>query len=211
MKNTTLFKNTFKLLKMSCRLSPKNVLFTILSTIIRTAKDILGVLAPAFLIEVLTKSNNFSIPIIVIFCFCAIVTIADMTTKYFSLKLTSLGYAMNNKGTLKIGQKGMKLDYKCWDVPDYMENNLKAVQGSWIFMGITDAFFEKLLSGLILFATISYIIIQVDFFVLLIILVLVVVSIFIDKISAEKKHKVDIQGATVKKKKHYDEIYSKLM
>ena len=143
MKKPTLFKNTFKLFKLSCKLSPKNVLFTILSTVITTAKDILGVLAPAFLIDVLTKSNSFSLPAMIIIFFCVIISVANMTTKYFSLKLTSLGYAMNNRGALKIGQKGMRLDYKCWDVPDYMENNFRAVQGSWIFMGITDDFLKS--------------------------------------------------------------------
>ncbi len=205
MKKPTLFKNTFKLFKLSCKLSPKNVLFTILSTVITTAKDILGVLAPAFLIDVLTKSNSFSLPAMIIIFFCVIISVANMTTKYFSLKLTSLGYAMNNRGALKIGQKGMRLDYKCWDVPDYMENNFRAVQGSWIFMGITDAFFEKLLSGLISFVTISYIIMQVDIFVLLIILLLVVVSIFLDKKCAKRIHKIDQHEAVATKKKHYDE------
>ena len=110
MKIKRLIKNSLELLRLACKLSPKNMVFTIISAIVNTSKNLLAVLIPGILVNILTNSQSFSIPLIVVTAFCLITTVADMTAKYFSLKLTSLGYALNNYGALHVAQKGMKND-----------------------------------------------------------------------------------------------------
>ena len=204
MKIKRLIKNSLELLRLACKLSPKNMVFTIISAIVNTSKNLLAVLIPGILVNILTNSQSFSIPLIVVTAFCLITTVADMTAKYFSLKLTSLGYALNNYGALHVAQKGMKNDYKHWDTASFMEKNLNAVQGTWIFMGITDVYFENLLSGILSVLAVSYIIAQVNWLVLVILFALVVVTVIIDRKNIKEQHEMQKEMAALRKKTQYD-------
>lgn len=204
MKLNKLLKNSFELLRFSCKLSPENMVYTIISSILKTAKNLLVVLIPGLLVNLLTKSKTFSLPLIIITAFCLIITIADMTAKFFSLKLTSLGYSLNNYGTLKICQKGMKNDYKHWDTASFMKDNLNAVQGTWIFMGITDVYFESFLSGILSVLAISYIIVQINWLVLVILFVLVILSVIVDRKNIKEQHEMQKEMSALQKKKRYN-------
>lgn len=197
-------KSGFELLATTYNLSKTNVLFTILSTTISTSKSLFVILLPGYLIDFIMHADAFNSVLKVILIFVAVITVADMSLKAFRLLLTAFGYTLSNKATLRLGQKGMKIDFKNWETPELINNSFKAVTGSWIFMGISDLFFENLFSAIISLAVISYIIIQINPLVLIALFILVFINIFIERRNAKKQHELDMEKSADLKRVNYN-------
>ena len=204
MKKKSDFKNIVKILKQAYKLSPENMRCTILATFISSAKNIITILMPLLLLTVIENAKHFLEIIGIVFLYAFIITIANMTEKYFSLKLTALGYGASNRATFHIGKKGMRLDYKHWESAESLEQNYKAVTSGWIFMGISDVIFENLLKAVLSIIVVSYIVIKVNFFVWLVIFLLVGLEIFINRKYSLAIHDVDMEIAKENKKLSYD-------
>lgn len=194
----------FYILKLISQLSPKSIVISIMITLLKTLRSLLGVLIPAIIINVIEQELGITVVFVIIIGYCGITFFTDITEKPLSLLATAYEYTMNNLCTLKIGQKGMKVDYKNWELSEEIDKNHKAVVGSWEFMGLGSVVFEKLLGAFISFLTMAYIISKVNFAVLIVILILMFINMNLEKKNGKVQHKIDEKIAESMKKAKYD-------
>ena len=195
---------TVKLMSQTYRLSRANIWFTILSSLIRVAKNTATILIPAFLLDAIGNKKSFGYFISVVVLYALIVTVADMTAKSFSLKLTSLGYGLSNRAALTVGKKGMKIDYQHWENAESLDKSYKAMTSTWIFMGISDLIFENLFMAVVSLAVVSYIVIRVNPLIWALILLLVGFGIWLDRKHALSAHSLDMERANEQKRSDYN-------
>lgn len=194
----------FYILKLISQLSPRSIIINIVITLLKTLQSVLGVLIPAMLINVIEQELGMKVVMVVVVGYCGITFLTDITEKPLSLLSTAYEYTMNNLCTLKIGQKGMKVAYKNWELSEEIDKNHKAVVGSWEFMGLGTVVFEKLLGAILSFCTMAYIISKVSGTVLIVILLLMLINMYLEKKNGRVQHKIDEKIAEAMKKAKYD-------
>lgn len=200
----SVFHTTMKLLSETYRLSRANIWFTLLSALIRVAKNAVTILMPAFLLNAIENAESFSYILGIVLVYTLIVIVADMTSKSFSLQLTALGYGLSNKAALTVGKKGMKIDYKHWENASSLDKSYKAMTSTWIFMGISDVIFENLFMAVASLAVTSYVVIQANPLVWPLILLLVGIGVWLDRKRSLAVHSLDMERAKEDKKTAYN-------
>lgn len=191
-------------MKIIAHLSPKSITISIVITLIQTGKSLFGVLIPAIIISMVEQQVGWWGVVCIIVGYCGITLLMDITKEPLNLISTAYEYTMNNLGTLKIGQKGMRVDYAAWESSKEIDKKNKAVMGSWEFMGIGTVIFENLLGAILSFLTMVYIIIQVDVWVLGILLILMFMNLYLEKYNAKVQYNLDQRLAQYMKQSKYD-------
>ena len=197
-------RTTAALLSATYRLSRANIWMTLLSSLIRVAKNAATILLPAVLLNAVEHAKGFWHIFGVVLVYAVIVTVADMTAKSFRLQQTALGYGLSNKAALTVGKKGMKIDFQHWENAESLDKSYKAVTSTWIFMGICDVLFENLVMAIASLAVISYIVMQANPLVWPLLLLLVGIGIWSDKKRAKAAHAIDMERAETDKKTAYN-------
>lgn len=197
-------KKILKVLILSLKFSPRNFIIVLLSTLIQTAKKLMVILFPAFIVNSLITKEEFNSSLVIIIVFCVLTITADMTYKAFMLLATSLGYKLSNKAALSVGQKGMKIDYENWEKGNSIEKIFDAVSGTWIFSGIIDILIEDFMSSIFMFFTIIYIFAEIDIFMIIPILFISIVNIIINNFKIKKEHKLSNLKNSISRKQKYN-------
>ena len=186
------------------KLSPANIWFTIFSSMVSILKRISVIIIPAVLLNSIINKKEFSEVFGIVIGYTVIVTFADMSAKFFRLKLTAKGYGLSNKATLLIGKKGMRIDYAHWELSDSMNSAYKAVTSSWIFMGVCDTIFENLFTAFFSIIAVSYILLQANLFVWFFVLVLCIVCVWLERKCSIKIHEIDMEKSEEDKRNQYN-------
>ncbi len=198
------FKSTKELFLLAYKLSPQNICYTVLSSVINAAKGGATLLLPAVLLNTIQNAKNFWYVVAVILAYVVIVTVADMSYKSFQLQLTALGYGLSNKAALSVGKKGMRLDFKNWEDPALLNKSREVVMSTWMFMGISDVLCDNLLNAVISIAVISYIVLQANIWVWLAVIVLVAVGAWVNRSLAKKMHSFEERRSAIDTKIEYN-------
>lgn len=199
------FREFLALLRYTVRLCPGYVVYTVLSAVISTASRLLNIFIPGIMADLIIRGASFPVLLGGAAVFCLLQFAMNATERYFSRIRTALGYAMNNRGTLKIGQKGMRMDFKHWDSAHYMDSNLRAVQGTWIYMGICDLVFENFLSAAFSVAAVAAVLVNVHWAILCGLALLVVLNVLVDRKGILIGHRLDAEKAAAAKRQRYNE------
>lgn len=196
-------KNIVRLLSSVYKITPANIWVTLLSSFISVIKRMAVIIMPTILLNTIIKGRDFIYIVGVVILYAVIITVADMTEKSFRLQLTALGYGLSNKAALLVGQKGMKIDFKNWESGKSLNDAYKAVTSSWIFMGICDVLFDNLFTALFSLAVISYIVLQANIFVWMVILLLVAIGIYAEKKHASVIHSMESEKSLESRRNQY--------
>ncbi len=203
-KMKSVFQTTIELLAMTYPLSRANTWYTILNSLIRTAKNMAVILMPALLLNAIGGAKSFRQIFGIVLVYTVLVVTADMTSKSFSLQLTALGYGLNNKAALTVGKKGMKIDFKHWENAPSLEKSREAMISTWIFMGVNDVIFENFFMALASLAVISYIVVRVNPLVFILLLLLVGAGLWFDRKRSVADYALDMERAKEEKKSDYN-------
>lgn len=205
MKKNNKLHNTINLIYTSFKMSPANYFTLFASSFVMSSKSIVEMILPALLIDVITKSKTFDNIMIVIFIYAIVILIADGSEKAFSLLSTAFGYTANNRASLLVGQKGMRVDYEAWENPDTYEKNVRAKNSSWVFQSMADMICENWLPAILTMIPVIYILYQVNIVVIIVILILVIFELFLERHADKKIYDIDKKKATEEKKLRYNE------
>lgn len=205
MKIKEYFLNAGNLTRTAFKMSPSNMFTMIGSAVILSAKSIVEMMVPAFLIDLITRSKSFNKILIAIIVYAVIVLIADSSQKTLSLLSTAFGYTANNKATLIVGQKGMHIDYSKWEDAKTFEKIGKAKSSTWVFSNMVDMLCENWLSAIITMVPVAYVLSQINFIVILLIFLLVVLELWLERQTEKKKYNLDLKKSPYEKKVQYDQ------
>lgn len=203
-KRSNRFLSIFELIYKSFKMSPANYFTLIGSSLVVSAKEIITMILPALLLDIIMKTNTFNKVMIAIVIYALIILIADASEKVFSLLSTAFGYKAKNRASLEVGQKGMRIDYGSWEDAETYEKNRKASNSTWVFQSVADLVCEYWIAAIITLIPVLYIFFQINLLVVTFILILILFEMFLERRADKKAYAIDVKKARDDKKLDYN-------
>lgn len=205
MKRKNKFFSALELIRSSFKISSANYITLILSSLVLSARSIFQMFLPALLIEVITDAESAAPIMTVIFIYSLVILLADASQKAFSLFSTAFGYTATNRAALRVGQKGMRIDYGCWEDTATYEKIVKAMNHSWVFQTIADALCENWISAIITLVPVLYILSYINIYLMIPLLLLIAAEIYLERKSDNKAYDIEMERMNDEKELRYNE------
>ncbi len=129
------------LLKKAIRMSPENARVVVIHQLIETLNATITWILPGLLIRLVMSDTDFSIIILSVICYAAILLAAKGGSLGFGLLETALGYAANNYAALEVSQKGMRMSFQSFEDSDNLVKRQRAMESTYIFSNVVDCVF----------------------------------------------------------------------
>lgn len=201
----TKIKNALELIKLSFEMSPANFFVVLLGSLIAASKSLVIVFFPAVVVEMFISKKTFNSILIIIAVYASIILIADASEKAFSLLSTALGYKGNNKATLRVGQKSMRMDYAKWSEEEIFNKGVKAKTSTWIFSNTIDMLCENWICSIFTLIPVLYILSKLHYSVVIAISVLSIIELVVERKVDNKTHSLEEIKSKFNKKAQYNE------
>ena len=205
MKRSDKIRNAWELAVLSFKMSPGNFFVVLAGSLLQTTKALIGIAIPALLVDMIEKRQAFSRILAAIGVYAGILLLANASEKAFSLLSTSLGYRANNRATLSVGQKAMRMKYAEWENEKTFDESVKAKTSTWVFSNMTDMLCENWLSSIFTLIPLLYIFSQLHPALLVLLLLLIAVEILLERKMDARQYALEDEKAGRNKKALYDE------
>lgn len=199
----TQFLYICRLFVQSISNSPKYAGIVAAASLIATLKNLVAILMPPLLTGYLMTDTSIEKMIIAVVLYSFLLFIADSTSLGFQVLETSYGYTANNLASLRVGQKGMKVEYSTFEDASKLDSYQRARASTWIFSDMVDCTVGKLIPVIGGFVFSTYYIGQIGIVALVLVCVFAVLENWVLSVQKKAEYYIHTEIAGHERKKQY--------
>lgn len=189
---TTIFKT-------SHRFDPKITLYEILHGLCVNGKIIITIIVPAHLVNLLTDGRQWNRILATGVLYGISISLLSCGEKSFKLLQEAHGFRACNLFRLSMNQKFMKLDYADTENSKVLDAFEQAKDSMWEFTDVGYVIFDDILGNLITFATMTYILANINGWIYVIVLFFICLVVWIQHKKNKAVHDGELKEKVIKR------------
>lgn len=167
-------KLLFEIVKTSHKFNPKITLYEMLHGLCSGCSIVIHVIMPAEIVNLIVKEREWKEILGYAVFYGVAVSFLGVGNKIFKLLQEAHGFKNCNLFRLSMNQKFMKVDYADTENAEVIDQFEQAKESMWEFTDVGYVFFYDIFGNLITFCTMSFLLLELNLLVYLVILIAVV-------------------------------------
>lgn len=192
-----------KIFRTSHKFDYKITIYEILTGLCINLRIILNVIIPAHIVDLIVSKEEWKRVLIEAIFYGLIICILECGEKSFKLLQEAHGFKACNLFRLSMNQKFMKIDYQDTENKKVIDSFEKAKESMWEFTDVGYVILIDILGSLLTFICMSYIIINVNPLLYLIVLIMIFINTKIQYSKNELQHESEKQERIIERKMEY--------
>ena len=193
-----------KALKAQIKISKKTIVFQVISGIMMTIVPIITVYFPKVMVDMMTSGQKLISIIYAVAALIGIIFIAEVLNDYFSIKQSIYDMKLRNHYAIQIIIKMMGADYKNTEDSVFLDKQQKAFYSIGFIAFVGNTIFNSLLSSILRFILLFYILAQLDIVVIIFLTVIIYFNYKLNKKSMLKTKEIEDEKSPAKRKLDYN-------
>lgn len=189
----------FKIVKTSHSFNPKITFYEILHGLSSGIYVVIKVIMPAQIVNLIVKQTEWEIVLAMVIFYGIAISLLGLGKKVFKLLQEAHGFKNCNLFRLSMNQKFMKVDYADTENADVIDKFEQAKESMWEFTDVGYVFFNDILGNLIIFICMSFILLDMNVFVYMVVLCAVVFITYFQFIKSQCIHDSELKEKVLNK------------
>lgn len=193
----------FKIFKTSHKYDYKITVFEILTGLCINFRIVLNVIVPAYIVDMIVLKETWKRILIIALLYGFVICLLECGEKCFKLLQEAHGFKACNLFRLSMNKKFMRIDYQDTENKKIIDTFEQAKESMWEFTDVGYVILIDILGSLITFMCMSYIIIDTNPVLYIIVLIMIFINSKIQYKKNKVQHDSEKQERIIEKKMEY--------